>query len=72
MQDAMEADRDFETWLRAWTKEHILPTHGFLKSADLHYIVKRRAVELMQHAKDSGFNDQLAEVVKPSTASSST
>jgi hypothetical protein len=65
MQDAMEADQDFETWLRAWTKERIWATHGFLEGADLHYIAKQRTAELMQLAKDRGFDDQLAEVAKP-------
>jgi hypothetical protein len=62
---ALEVDQAFETWLSAWTKVHILPTHGFLEGRDLHYMAKRRAAELMQHAKDKGFDDELAEVVKP-------
>jgi hypothetical protein len=65
MQDAMEAEQDFETWLSMWTKERIVPTHGFLEGADLHYMTKRRAAELIQLARDKGFDDKLAEVVKP-------
>jgi hypothetical protein len=61
----MGADQDFETWLSAWTKQHIVSTHGFLEGVDFHYMAKRRAAELIQHAKDKGFDDELAEVVKP-------
>jgi hypothetical protein len=61
----MGADQAFDTWLSAWTNEHIVPTHGFLEGVDFHYMAKRRAVELIQHAKDKGFDDELAEVVKP-------
>jgi hypothetical protein len=60
-----EGDEAFETWLRAWTKERIWATHGFLEGPDLHYIAKQRAAELIRLAKDRGFDDQLAEVAKP-------
>jgi hypothetical protein len=61
----MGGNEDFEAWLRAWTKERIWATHGFLEGADLHYMAKQRAAELIQRAKDRGFGDQLAEIVKP-------
>jgi hypothetical protein len=61
----MGADQAFEAWLSTWTKERIWATHGFLEGADLNYIAKQRAAELIQLAKDRGFDDELAEVVKP-------
>jgi hypothetical protein len=61
----MGGNEDFEAWLRAWTKERIWATHGFLEGADLHYMAKQRAAELIQHTNDRGFGDQLAEIIRP-------
>jgi hypothetical protein len=61
----MGADQAFETWLHAWTKERIRAPHGFLEGTDLHCVAKQRAAELIQLAKDNGFDDELAEAVKP-------
>jgi hypothetical protein len=62
---AMDTDQAFEAWLSAWSKAHILPTHGLLEGADLYYLAKQRAAELIQQAKDKGFDDELAEIVRP-------
>jgi hypothetical protein len=61
----MGADQAFETWLRAWAKERVWATRGILEGADLHHMAKQRAAELIQLAKDKGFDDELAKIVKP-------
>jgi hypothetical protein len=61
----MGADQAFETWLSAWTKERVWATRGILEGIDLRYVAKQRAAELIQLAKDKGFDDELAEIVNP-------
>ena len=58
----MGADQDFESFLRDWTNDRILPTGDLLDPADQQYMAERRATELMQLAK-SGFADRLMEIV---------
>jgi hypothetical protein len=59
----MGADQDFQSFLREWTNDRILPTGDFLDPADQQYMAERRATELMQLAKESGFADRLMEIV---------
>jgi hypothetical protein len=58
-------DPVFETFLRAWTKERIWPTDDFLDGPDQQYMAERRAIELIQLAKERGFGEKLGETVKP-------
>ena len=59
----MGADQDFESFLRDWTNARILPTGDFLDPPDQQYMADRRAMELMQLAKEKGFADRLMEIV---------
>jgi hypothetical protein len=61
-ESSMGADQAFETWLSAWTKEHIVPA---LAGVDFHYMAKRLAAELIQNAKGKGFGVQLERAVRP-------
>jgi hypothetical protein len=59
----MDADQQFETFLREWTNERIWPMRDLLDSRDRQYIVERRATELMQAAKEKGFADNLTKTM---------
>jgi hypothetical protein len=61
----VDGDQDFETFLREWTDERIWANGGFLDDRDQEYMAKRRAVELIEVAKEKGFSDTLMDTVKP-------
>jgi hypothetical protein len=61
----VDADQDFETFLREWTDERIWANDGFLDDCDKEYMVKRRAIELIQVAKEKGFGDALMDTARP-------
>jgi hypothetical protein len=62
---AMDADQDFNTFLREWTKERIGPTDEPLGSRHLQELrAELRAIELIQLAKEKGFRDNLTETQK--------
>jgi len=60
----MEADQDFEAFLRAWSGERIWPTNDFLDLVDQQYMAERRAIELIKLAKEKGFADNLMETAR--------
>ena len=60
----MEADQNFEAFLREWTENRIWPTDDFLESRDQQFMAERRAIELMQLAKEKGFADNLMETAR--------
>ena len=61
----MDADQEFEAFLREWTSQRIWPTGDFLGSRDLEeHIAGLRAIELIQLAKERGFRDNLMETQK--------
>jgi hypothetical protein len=63
MEITMDADEDFETFLDAWTNERLWPMGDLLDNRDLQYMAERRAVELIQLAKEKGFATDLTETV---------
>jgi hypothetical protein len=48
----MGADQDYEAFLREWTDQRIWPMGDLLDDGDQQYMVERRAIELVQLAKE--------------------
>jgi hypothetical protein len=59
----MGAEQDFQAFLREWTNERIWPMGDLLNDSDQQYMVERRAIELVQLAKEKGFADSLTKTV---------
>jgi hypothetical protein len=61
---AIETEKHFEAFLREWANERIWPMDDFLDLSDQQFMAERRAIELIQMAKETGFADSLFETVK--------
>jgi hypothetical protein len=61
----MNADQDFQTFLREWARACIGPADYFIGTRRLqHHMAELRAIELIQLAKEKGFRDNLMETQK--------
>jgi hypothetical protein len=61
----MDADRDFEAFLREWTEQRIWSVDDFLGEADQDFLAEKRSIELIALARERGFGEALAAAVKP-------
>jgi hypothetical protein len=57
------ANHDFEAFLHEWMDERIWPMGDLLDDGDRRYLAERRAIELIQLAKETGFADSLTKIV---------